>query len=88
MRIKWSLRVIDYEILLKTITASDVIQCHGRTFATHENLLKALKTGVVPDCVCIEVRRSCVVDDALRAALKKKFDPSKSLKVTGIVYTC
>jgi hypothetical protein len=32
----------------------------------------------------IDVRRSQLVEDALRAAAKKKFDPSKSLKVTFV----
>ena len=29
----------------------------------------------------IDIRRSCVVEDALNAAAKRKFDPSKTLKV-------
>lgn len=74
-----------YSRQLQHLMLYNVMEEHSLHMKTY---LKALKTGVVPDCVCIEVRRSCVVDDALRAALKKKFDPSKSLKVTGIVYTC
>ena len=52
---------------------------------TLDNLLKALKSGVSYECVRIEVRRSLLVEDALRAAAKKKFDPSKSLKVYNSV---
>lgn len=49
-----------------------------------EDLLKNLRKIVMYEALHIEVRRSSVVDDALRAASKRKFDPSKSLKVCHV----
>lgn len=63
--------------------ATDVSE--GRAFLTLDNLMKALKDGVRYECLRIEVRRGLVVEDALKEAAKKKFDPSKSLKVCSDV---
>ena len=47
-----------------------------------EDVLKFLQKGVVHEVLHIEVCRwSSVMDNALRAASKKTFNPSKSLKV-------
>ena len=51
------------------------------TFMSLEDVIKSLQKNVVQDVLHIEVRRSSVMEDALRAASKRKFDPSKSLKV-------
>lgn len=51
------------------------------SFVCLEDVLKSLRKNVVQDVLHIEVRRSSVMEDALRAASKRKFDPSKSLKV-------
>ena len=55
--------------------------CHSVLEVTQEDVLKALQKDISSEIVHIEVRRSSLLDDALRAAGKKKFDPVKSLKV-------
>lgn len=78
------IRCIGVHGVVCNLTATDV--CEDTSFTSLENLLKTLKAGVQYECVRIEVRRSVVVDDALRVARKRKFDPSKSLKVCVYLY--
>ncbi len=51
--------------------------------STCEDAIKALKSSVMEkaDPFIIEIRRSHVVKDALKDARKKKFQPSKPVKV-------
>ena len=44
------------------------------------DLLKVLNKRVKDDVLRIDIGRGTIVDDALRAAGKKKFDSSKTLK--------
>ena len=48
---------------------------------TLESEMIVLQRNVVKDELLIEVRRSNILEDALRECRKKKFDPAKTLKV-------